>query len=1274
MFSIGWAELLLLAIVGVPAFLATIVVLLAAIRYLSKPSQPLTSVAARHFPSPALSHQDVLRTRYFVQPRVAAGTCPRCRAPLAADAPEGLCPACLLAGGSDGDSVPPTSSGHGNPAGAGAVDAAALAQAFPNLEIVELLGQGGMGTVYKVRQKNLDRLAALKVIPPQLALDPTFAERFSREARALARLNHVNIVTVYDQGQQGGFYFLLMEYIDGANLRQLMRSERIAPREALAIVPQICDALQYAHDQGIVHRDIKPENVLLDRTGRVKIADFGLAKLLGASPADFTLTHTQQVMGTPRYMAPEQIEHPLEVDHRADIYSLGVVIYEMLTGELPIGRFAPPSQKVEVDVRLDEIVLRTLEKEPQRRYQQVSEVKVDVESVTSRPNLGPAITAKRLGEATDTMDVHSKVKRAGNGLVVAGALSLAPAILVLFLFAMAVQFAWAEVFVQGAGEMIFSVATGLTFFAVPGAVLMIVAGLCLRRFRGYQLSRIAAIVAMLPLGISWLVTFPVGTWVLMVLLSPEVKRILGLAVREASSGKLAPPANGTPDVVTIDADSSPRHFSVESPAPLVRDPKATWPAATAKPGPSVGTILTIAGMILGFVMMGIGVGFLGTSVVALMSFPNQEEGCAYLFGWGMGVLLAGTIWFLRSWHKYRQLEEAVDLFYAPYVTWFDQVLGVCCVLGLIAAACGTVFGLQVFDLKETRNPFGIVEDIEVWSTLLVVGTVAAIQSGLALLWRQAAWRRDFAADEKTGTGPASGSDLTVRPGFLAAVVVPTLVIAAVWSLVLLDMHFMTSHWPRKSDHVMGMRPSTLAFKADSPVESPIPRMERAVVAATGDHRSAAIRSLWIAASTSVAIVFLGLALWRAVGPRQAAGGPQPALAVAPPFGHPIWPLAIVVIGFATFALPWVRLHLDAVAGDPDFKVQLLPGTDFYGGTLKQITRMPQGERYVALGYKNLGGAAAAIVCAAASVLAVGLALGRPEMTRVQGGLAVGSGVIAVVILLAFAHQLGERDESLIHDAITQRGLSRAMSGMDVGPGSGPALVVQEFVNVSPALGLYLAAAMAGFLILIGATQLAWLAEAPELANAASAGPLAPAAPAKFMPAGEREAIGQQVRGPGMGLIISGALGLLPVLLLCVGIPLIGAVLVPVRTGPMDLQTETVHNLGAATFAVPPVASVGIWQPPLILAQEMSPLSGPVPTWATMLGVLIVGLLVLLALPASILLILGGMKMRQLRSYGLAYLAAIVALLPLGPQWLVSLPMGIWALSVLGRKEVKGAFE
>jgi hypothetical protein len=228
-------------------------------------------------------------------------------------------------------------------------------------------------------------VVALKILPIEAASDPGFAERFTREARALARLSHPNIVGLYDFGRANGLHYFIMEFVDGLNLRQLEQAGTLSPREALQIIPQICEALQFAHDEGIVHRDIKPENVLLDKKGRVKIADFGLARILGHEPEDFRLTRAREVMGTPHYMAPEQVEKPQSVDHRADIYSLGVVFYEMLTGELPLGKFAPPSQKVHIDVRLDEVVLRALEKEPARRYQQASEVRTDIKTILTQP-------------------------------------------------------------------------------------------------------------------------------------------------------------------------------------------------------------------------------------------------------------------------------------------------------------------------------------------------------------------------------------------------------------------------------------------------------------------------------------------------------------------------------------------------------------------------------------------------------------------------------------------------------------------------------------------------------------------------------------------------------------------------------------------------------------------------------------------------------------------------------------------------------------------------
>lgn len=305
-------------------------------------------------------------------------SCPRCNSIISEDSPGGLCPRCLMqfvamsTGGADfptGDRLPP--------------ELETLRAAFPHLEILELIGQGGMGVVYKARQTKLDRIVALKILPARLARETLFAERFEREGRMLARLNHPNIVGVYDFGQADGLYYLMMEYVDGVNLRQAFASAHFTPHQALSVIPKICEALQFAHDEGVLHRDIKPENILLDTKGRVKIADFGIAKLSG--PDDKTgLTATGAAIGTPHYMAPEQVERPSDVDHRADIYSLGVVFYEMLTGELPLGRFAAPSERTAtLDARIDQIVMRSLEKDRDRRQQSAKEVRTEVEYLSS---------------------------------------------------------------------------------------------------------------------------------------------------------------------------------------------------------------------------------------------------------------------------------------------------------------------------------------------------------------------------------------------------------------------------------------------------------------------------------------------------------------------------------------------------------------------------------------------------------------------------------------------------------------------------------------------------------------------------------------------------------------------------------------------------------------------------------------------------------------------------------------------------------------------------
>lgn len=310
--------------------------------------------------------------------------CQRCGRSISADAPGGQCPACLIDPASFSSS-PGQADGWGRGSGFEPPAIAELQEHFAQFEILDFIGRGGMGAVYLARQTSLDRLVALKILPPSIAETSGFEERFVREGRALAKLNHPGIVGVYDFGKAGPFAYLVMEYVDGVNLRSLLSEGHLRPEEALQVVPMLCDALQAAHRFGIVHRDIKPENILLTTDGQVKIADFGVAKMAEPTDSGNASRHTRHgaIVGTYQYMAPEQIERPAMVDHRADLYSLGVVFYEMLTGELPLGRFPNPSIRMGVDRRIDEIVLKALEKQPDLRYGSAAQIKTDVQSVSS---------------------------------------------------------------------------------------------------------------------------------------------------------------------------------------------------------------------------------------------------------------------------------------------------------------------------------------------------------------------------------------------------------------------------------------------------------------------------------------------------------------------------------------------------------------------------------------------------------------------------------------------------------------------------------------------------------------------------------------------------------------------------------------------------------------------------------------------------------------------------------------------------------------------------
>ena len=501
--------------------------------------------------------------------------CPQCRAELPADAPDGVCPKCLMQLGFESRDVAPdrdrTIDRTASRSGFIAPSPEELARHFPQFEIVELLGKGGMGAVYKARQPKLDRYVALKILPSEVGKDPAFAERFMREARALAMLNHSRIVAVHDFGEADGLYYFVMEYVDGANLRQTIESGGLTPPEALAIVPQICDALQFAHDEGVVHRDIKPENILIDKRGRVKIADFGLAKLLGIDAEDsavekpFTLTGTHQVMGTPRYMAPEQMQGSSAVDHRADIYSLGVVFYEMLTGELPIGRFELPSKKVRIDVRLDDVVLRSLESAPERRYQHASNLKTEVESIVgaSDTRLAPA--------KPDTVDsescVRARLKVPAIALMVSGVMNLLAALSVVVILALVAESVGPGI--EASWRKILSMATVVIAIAslVLGIILLIGAA---RMFdlQSYRIALFAAVIAILPCSLAFPISLPFGIWALIVLSRRDVRTAFADWHAESQGEKTkkeSESAVGATKQVGVEVESNPSADEVRLP-------------------------------------------------------------------------------------------------------------------------------------------------------------------------------------------------------------------------------------------------------------------------------------------------------------------------------------------------------------------------------------------------------------------------------------------------------------------------------------------------------------------------------------------------------------------------------------------------------------------------------------------------------------------------------------------------------------------------------------
>lgn len=260
-------------------------------------------------------------------------------------------------------------------------------------ELEARLARGGMANVFLARDLQLDRPVALKVLFPEFATDPTFVQRFRREAQAAANLNHPNIVSIYDWGEERGTYFIVMEYIEGQSLAQLIQNQyEFSFQQSVHIIREVASALQFAHENDVIHRDVKPGNILISKSGQVKVTDFGIAQAISAKE---NLTQTGTVMGTATYFSPEQARG-LPIDPRSDVYSLGVVLYEMLTGTPPFSGDnpvsvaymhvqetpeAPTQRNPEISSELEAVVLMAMAKEADARYESAEAFGNDLENI-----------------------------------------------------------------------------------------------------------------------------------------------------------------------------------------------------------------------------------------------------------------------------------------------------------------------------------------------------------------------------------------------------------------------------------------------------------------------------------------------------------------------------------------------------------------------------------------------------------------------------------------------------------------------------------------------------------------------------------------------------------------------------------------------------------------------------------------------------------------------------------------------------------------------------
>ncbi|MCX7935057.1 MAG: serine/threonine protein kinase, partial [Planctomycetota bacterium] len=326
-------------------------------------------------------------------------------------------------------------------------DRPAIQQVIPGYELLEKIGQGGMGAVYRARQQSMDRIVALKILPKSLARRTEFKERFFREARAAGKLNHPNIVSAYDAQEANGYCYIAMEFVEGETVANKLKREGAIPEEeALHIAHQIAAGLAHAWKNGIVHRDVKPENFLYTKDRIAKLCDLGIAK----APADANLTQDGIALGTPRYISPEQARGIADLDYRTDIYSLGASLYHMLAGVPPfdgptpaaimlahVNDPLPPlrSRAPHVSKAIAQVVERMMAKEPDSRYTSPEDFLADLEAL-QRGEIPPIAGASKRPSVRRVAPRRSSASRPARSRNVGGILALA-AIAAVLLFAAA---------------------------------------------------------------------------------------------------------------------------------------------------------------------------------------------------------------------------------------------------------------------------------------------------------------------------------------------------------------------------------------------------------------------------------------------------------------------------------------------------------------------------------------------------------------------------------------------------------------------------------------------------------------------------------------------------------------------------------------------------------------------------------------------------------------------------------------------------------------------